>query len=209
MGLIIENIRSDDALTRARTEAFLLENADPGVRLRPHEQLDRAIDSGQGLLISDNDRICGVSLVYQYDPGNNDLVSYEIGTMRITAGGYRLQEFLAKLHLVQIFLEDDNSRGDIFAVVSPGTASHHNLEKHVAMISWTPPDLLAMLRRNSGVPFAPEKLVLRADEAAIKLAFAGLRSLHIEDNRFETPKGNSEIKILMGWFNPAVLDIFG
>ena len=207
MNLLIENIRSDDALGRARSEAFLLENPDDGVRLRPEGQLARAVESGQGLIISQDASICGISLVYAYDPGDDEKVAYEIGTMRITAAGYRLQEFLAKLHIFQITLEDDITRGDIFAVVSPGTASHHNLETHAGMAEWHPDTLLAMMRRDAGVPFDPAKLVLRADDGVIARAFADLKSWHIADNRFRTPKGAGEIALGMGWFHPDLLNV--
>jgi len=207
--LVIENIRSDDALQRARAETFLLENPDPGVRLRPKDELERAIDTGQGLLVSDRSDICGISLVYQYDPGAPGHVDYEIGTMRVVAQGHGLQAFLAWFHLVQITLEDDASRGDIFAVVTPDTASAHNMTAHVRMVDWTPSDTLVLMRRAAGVPFSEKKMVLLADQAAISSAFLKLRALRLDDNRFRAPKGDAVIMIQMGWFSADLLNHVG
>lgn len=202
---VIENIREDDQLQRSRGETFLLVNPDPGVRMRPKDQLDLAIATGQGLLASKDGGICAISLVYQFDPGQGP-VSYEIGTMRVTTEGYGLQVFLASLHLMQIWLEDDATLGDVFAVVSPNTGSAHNLEAKVGMADWTPPETLALLRASGGVPFAPGKRILRADNEVIRAAFARLRRWHIGGAEFETPKGRERIRLQLGWFDPSLLE---
>lgn len=206
MNFKVANIRSDDAVMRAQANAFLIDNPDPGVRLRPAELVDRAMDTGQGLVVLDGDDIRGVSLVYQYDPGAGTRVDYEIGTMRVTAESFGLQTFLAQLHLVQIRLEDDTLNGDVFAVVTPGTASRHNLEHHVGMARWEPGDVLALLRRTAGVPFSPDKIVLRADGDAVARAFAGLAGLHQGGNRFVSPKKQQPIELALGWFDPQILE---
>lgn len=205
MKFIVNNIRSDGELQRARAEAFLLENPDPGVRSRPAAELDRAIETGQALLVSAGPKIVGISLVYQYDPSGAGLVDYEIGTMRVTAAGYGLQAFLGWLHLVQIKLEDDTTRGNVFAVVSPGTASAHNMMTHVGMNPWTPSDTLVLLRRAAGVPFAPDKQVLLADDCAIESAFLKLHLGLLNSNKFAAPKGDATIELAMGWFDPRLL----
>src|SRR4051812_5792452 len=96
------NIRSGDRRAMARAEAFLLEYTHPGLRLRPEDQLERAMNSGQGFLLTHEGGVCGVSLIYQFDIPPSGPVFSEIGTMRITANGYGLQTFLAKFHLLQI-----------------------------------------------------------------------------------------------------------
>ncbi|MGA9580691.1 MAG: hypothetical protein WBR13_01820 [Allosphingosinicella sp.] len=206
MHLVVENIRSDDALQRSRAETYLLENPDPGVRLRPSDQLERAIETGQGLIVSEGTQIRGLSLVYQYDPGDPDLVDYEIGTMRITANGLGLQAFLGWLHLVQIVLEDDATRGNIFAVVTPDSDSAHNMVTHVGMSPWEPSDTLKLLRRAAGVDFDDNKLVLTATDRAIGAAFQKLNELHLRDNQFRARKGSALITVAMGWFGAELLD---
>lgn len=206
MKFVIENLRSDMPLRISHAETFLLENADPGVRPRPEEQLHRALSSGQGLLITSSGAIVGISLIYQYDPGAAAKVSYEIGTMRVIEEGFGLQTFFAKFHLIEFSLADDETLGDIFAVVGKCTASQHNLIKHVGMSDWSPPDLLKLMRANAGVEFAPDKPVLLADGSAISKAFDDLRALHISDNLFRTPKGDGTIDVTMKWFSNELLD---
>jgi hypothetical protein len=202
----IDNIRWDDSLGQARAETFLAENPDPGVRQRPDEIFRRAMTSGQALSITENGKFCGLSLVFQYDPGNSLPVYHEIGTMRVTKSGYRLQAFLAQFHLLQISIENDFDCGEVFAVVSPDTASQHNLLHHCGMTPWQPTDLLSMLRRQVGTPFAAEKEVLLAEKLSIQRSFNSLRSLHIRDNVFNTPNGGAEIGVAMRWFHPDVLE---
>src|SRR5690606_3315220 len=122
-----------------RAVTYLRKNPHPGVRLRPKEQLDRAMHTGQGLVVLRGGEICGISLVYQFDLVPAGGVHYEIGSMRVTAEGLGLQVLLAQLHLLQIALEDDRTRDSVFAVVKPGSESEHNLTRHVGMTSWRPP----------------------------------------------------------------------
>lgn len=206
MTFTIENIRSDDPLLQARTVRFLQENPDPGVRLRPKEQLDLALNTGQGFAVQRDGQICAVSLVYQFDVPPNGPVHYEIGTMRVTAEGYGLQTFLAKLHMVQIYLEDDDTRGEIFAVVTPDTASERNLTVHSGLAPWSPPATLGLLRAVAGVPFDPLKSVLCADDAAIRRAFNDLRGLHDSGTVFHAPKKGEKVDVLLGWFEPPLLN---
>lgn len=205
MTFAIENIRSDDPLLQARSVRFLQENPDPGVRLRPQKQLDLALNTGQGIAVQRDGEICAVSLVYQFDVPPNGPVHYEIGTMRVTAESYGLQTFLAKLHMVQIYLEDDATRGEIFAVVTPDTASERNMTVHAGMAPWTPPVTLELLRAVAGVPFNPSKSVLRADDAAIRRAFDDLRSMHESGTVFHAPKRGEKVDVSLGWFEPPLL----
>lgn len=205
----LANIRYDDPLQRARAEAFLLEHPDPDVRIRPRETLDRAMETGQGVALSrESGPICGLSLIYHYEIMGIDRLFAEVGTMIIAPSerGYGLQTFVAKFHLIQIYLEEIHAaEGDIFAVVSPGTPSEHNLTAKVQMKSWAPPSPLQLVRRTHGVPFSTEKRVIRADLEAIRAAFADLRAWHREKNIFSTPKGGELIRIRAEWFSPGVL----
>src|SRR5688572_6960150 len=117
---VLENLRSDDGLQLARAEAFLLEHPDEGVRFRPKDQLELALRTGQGIQVSRDGQICGLSLVYKFDVLPSGPLFSEIGTMRVTANGYGLQTFLAKFHLIQITLEEFyDDPGQTFAVVTP------------------------------------------------------------------------------------------
>lgn len=202
----LDNIRFDDSLGQARAETFLAENPDPGVRERPDELFRRAMLSGQCLQYSLPDNaLCGLSMVFPYDPGNHEPVFHEIGAMRITSNGFGLQAFVAWFHLVQLYIEDPGNLGETFAVVTPDTPSQHNLVRRVGMASWNPPPLLRHLRREEGVPFLPDKPVLLADRGAVSNAFHALAELHDEGRVFRSPKGAATIEARMRWFDPAIL----
>lgn len=62
--------------------------------------------TGHDLIGRRNGCVCAISLVYQFDPDVSG-VYYEIGTMRLIAGGFGLQVCLTCLRLMQIWLEDD------------------------------------------------------------------------------------------------------
>jgi len=203
----IVNIRSDQMLQIARIETFLLENPDPGVRIRPKEQMQNAFDLGHGLLVTRNDSVEGVSLVFKYEVPPTGTIFSEIGTMRVVATGYDLQAFLASFHLLQLYLEEQSDKQqEVFAVVTPGTASEHNLQTKVGMQRWDPPIDLKILRQNAGMPFNPEKSVILADLDSIRRAFINLRRWHVRDNIFQTPKNAESILIRSGWFSPDALN---
>ncbi len=202
----LDNIRFDDALGQARAETFLAENPDPGVRERPDELFRRAMQSGQCLQYTQfNGAACGLSLLFPYDPGNHDPVFHEIGSMRIITGGFGLQAFVSWFHLAQLYIEDPYNTGETFAVVTPGTASEHNLTRHVGLQPWAPPPLLRHLRRKEGVAFSPGKLALLADASTVSSAFSSLAKLHLENRLFRTPKGGGTIEVQMRWFHPEIL----
>lgn len=202
----LSNIRSDDPLTLARAEVYLLDNPDPGVRMRPSGELQRAMETGQGLLLSKDGEICGISLVYQFDLAPSGPVYSEIGTMRVTANGYDLQTFLAKFHLLQLELEEYGSgHPAVFAVVTPNTASEHNLRDKVGMAEWMPPPELALMRGSTGVPFSAEKKVLIARGGDFAAARADLRAWHDSANIFRTPKNIGKVVVTMKWFEPGIL----
>jgi hypothetical protein len=202
----LTNIQSVDRRMHAGVEAFLFDNPDPGVRIRPREELDRALATGWGFVLTNATKICGVSLVYNFDVPPSGPTYSEIGTMRITANGFGLQTFLANFHLHQIRLEEDEPPlPNIFAVVTPDTASEHNLEHTVGMVEWTPPKELGAVRGASGVPFAPTKRVLNAPPKTFATAAHNLRNWHTSGNVFRTPKGDGLVHINMGWFTPATL----
>ncbi len=202
------NIRSDDNRVIDRVVGFIAENQDQGVRLRPRDELDKAIAAGLGIRIEKDGRICGCSLIYKYEAPDRKVVYSEIGTMRIIANGYDLQSFVARLHIMQIYLEEycaeENS---IFAIVEPGTASEHNLVNKVKMTRWEPPIALRYMRDGRGVPFTQEKYAIAAEREARELAFLSLRRLHLGNAMFSTPKENEQVAIRMGWFEPELLNI--
>lgn len=202
----LTSIQDRDELQRNRGESFLLMNPDPGVRLRPKEQLDLAMSTGQGLMGDLEDVVRAISLVYQFDGGAGK-VDYEIGSMLVTAEGFGMQAFLASLQLVQIWLSDDIERGDVFAVVSPGTASEHNLHVKIGMEDWEPPATLQLMRTKAGTPFMPGKRVLRASGSTFERAFESLRGWHAGGMEFRTPKGGELIELHLGWFTPDLLNV--
>ncbi len=134
----------------------------------------------------------------------------EIGTMRITENGLRLQQMFAQLHIVQIFLEEYYSpTNEIFAVVKPETGSEHILRNHVGMQDWVPPALLIHLRAVSGVIFSAEKHCLVANRSCVSKAFSDLKALHIGNKLFRTPKGDETLQFDLDWFQDDILLIGG
>jgi hypothetical protein len=126
--------------------------------------------------------------------------------MLITARGHGLQVFLAKFHLLQIWLEEyEPEPPPVFAVVAPDTASAHNLESRVGMLHREPPPELAAVRGAAGVPFVAGKRVLFATAQNFADAVADLRRWHRAERSFQAPKGNSLVQVELGWFSPAVL----
>jgi hypothetical protein len=205
----IENISSDDQRSADRLVGFLAEHEDPGVRLRPQEAVNEALKSGLGLMIRRDGEICGCSMVYQFGDPDADNAYSEIGTMRITENGYDLQTMIARLHLVQMWLEEFHSDvHSIFAVVSEKTASEHNLVNKVKMEPWQPPPVLEYLRRQSGVEFNPEKYAIIATEDSIEAAFAKLNEAFVDDRKLTTPKGGQCVEIRMPWFSKDVLSSY-
>ena len=205
----IKNIRSDDLTLMALTEAYLLTNPHPGVRIRPGDEIRKAMSTGQCLVIESDGAICGCSLIYKFDVPQTGPIYSEIGTMRITANGYDLQTLIAKLHLVQIYLEEYRSTpSEIFAVVEPKTASEHNLVNKVLLKRWPVPPALSVLRSNTGVPFSAAKYAIAADTVAIERAFRDLAAGCRPDGTLNTPKNNGQVKVAMGWFSPSVLSCY-
>lgn len=198
----LTNIQSTDRRLRGRAEGFLLDNPDPGLKIRPGEEIDRALSTGLGIVLTSAGAICGVSLIYQFDVPPAGPVYSEIGSMRVTANGFGLQVFLAKFHLHQIRLEESEPLlPGVFAVVTPDTASAHNLQEKVHMIEWQPPADLAAIRGAAGVPFSPAKRVLSAAHKTFTEAEADLRRWHERENVFRTPRGSGSINIDVGWFS--------
>lgn len=162
--------------------------------------------SGQCFTIEqDSGEICGCSFIYQFDVRGTGPSYAEIGTMRITANGNDLQDFLTRLHLMQIRLEDAEPQTvETFAVVSPNTASEYVLTTKSGLTRWSVPGVLALLRSQTGVPFDPAKYALHADQAAFEKALADLRAWHISGRRFRTSKG-ADVEVAMAWFDPVLL----
>lgn len=204
---VLQNLRAGDRLQRARAEAFLLENPDPGVRARAPDQIERAIDTGLAVQINRDSQVCGLSLVYKYAAEEEVPVYSEIGTMRITANKLGFQTFIAKFHLIQLYLEEFfGNIGETFAVVSPNSVSDHNLRRNVGMQDWDPPSVLRVLRQAEGAAFSADKNVLRADLNVTRQAFDSFREWHVRSSVFRTPRGNEHVEIASGWFAPAALD---
>lgn len=139
----LSNIHSNDQRNADRLVGFLAEHDDPGVRLRPQAAVNEALASGLALMVQKDGNTCGCSLVYQFGDRDTPSAYTEVGTQRITQNGFDLQTLIARIHLSQLWLEefysDDHT---IFAVVSPNTASEHNLVNKVGMQVWNPPPLL-------------------------------------------------------------------
>ncbi len=202
------NIRSDDDRVIDRVVGFLAENQDEHVRFRPRDELDKAIDAGLGIRIEKDGKICGCSLIYKFEEPDRQTLYSEIGTMRIVANGYDLQSFAARLHIMQIHLEEFGAgQNTIFAIVEPGTASEHNLVNKVRMAKWDPPISLRYMREGCGVPFSDAKYAIAADRAARADAFQSLKRLHAGGAVFSTPKENEQVRVNMGWFEPELLNI--
>lgn len=205
----LENITSDDPRSADILVGYLAQYDDPGVRMRPRDAVDRAIASGLALVIKRDGVVCGCSLVYQFNDDDDERAFSEIGTMRITANGFDLQSFLARFHLLQMSLEEHFAEAHtIFAVVSPNTASEHNLANKVGMKQWDPPAVLQVMRSASGVAFSNKKYCLVAETNTIDNAVNQLCYAHIEDNLFATPKGSEKVRVKVKWFTSDLLNGF-
>jgi hypothetical protein len=205
MMLRVANSRSDDTGAMRALTGYLAANDDPGVRQRPDDMLRIAIDTGLALVVDDDaSNIQACSLIYRFD---SDEVYSEIGTQRVTLNGRGLQVFMASLQLVQLKLELDDDIVTTFAVVSPGSASEHNLVDLVGMSAWDPPRHLVEARAVAGVPFMDGKRVIRADCSAVASAFSAMRRWHVGGNVFRCPKSDDELRVDCGWFDPAILEI--
>lgn len=203
----VRNVPSTDERLIAQLEAFLLEHPDKRVRARPRTELEKAIATGFGLVLLQGTEIRGCSLIYKFHVPPSGPTFSEIGTMRVTANGFGIQEFVAKLHIVQLVLEEFwDTIEPIFAVVEPESASEYVLTQKVALQDWAPPEVLSLLRREVGVPFSTEKRTLIALKPAALKAFQDLKMWHQTGNLFRTPKGGEKISLEVGWFNPELLD---
>lgn len=204
--LQVRNLASWDSGGLSEVLTYLLANPDPGIRARPEIQIQLALATGLILTVKRQGQICACSFVYKFAEGA--AVFNELGTMLVTANGLRLQQVLAQLHLVQLFLEEYySSLNKIFAVVKSETASEHILRQHAAMEDWDPPPSLIDLRARSGAAFAADKMCLVATEHSIRKAFADLKSLSTGENLFRTPKGGEKLRFEMGWFDVDLLSM--
>ncbi|HEX8262788.1 MAG TPA: hypothetical protein VF547_07935 [Allosphingosinicella sp.] len=206
----LRNVPSYDQRSLALIEAFLLGDSSGGIRLRPREEIERAMESGLCLEISRDGAICGCSLIYKFDTWPGGPVYAEMGSMLVTARPYSLQWFLAAFHLFQIYLEEfDSNPSEIFAVVAARSASEHNLRDKAGLVGMAPPAALQVIRAGRGLAFAPDKPVLFAKAESFDRAFADLRSWHEKGRVFRTPKGGERIEIEVEWFLPELLDLLG
>ena len=204
--LQVRNLAGGDSRGLSEVLKYLLANPDPGIRDRPETQIKLALESGLILTVRRQDQICACSFIYQF--AHDATVFNELGTMLVTANGLRLQQVLAQLHLVQLFLEEYySSLNKTFAVVRSGTASEHILKHHAVMKDWDPPPLLIHLRARSGVAFVADKMCLVATEHSIRKAFADLKRLSIGENLFMTPKGGEKLRFEMRWFDIDLLSM--
>src|SRR5215813_366096 len=105
--LQVRNLSSDDLPGRAEVTKYLSDNADPGIRDRPETQIELAQATGLILTVKRQNRLCACSCIYKFSEGPK--IFSEVGTMRVTANVLRLQQVLAQLHFVQIFLEEYHS----------------------------------------------------------------------------------------------------
>jgi hypothetical protein len=203
----VKNLRSNDQRLKAEAQTFLVMNPSDGIRLRPADEIDRSLATGQCLVLTRDGEVCGVSFIYKFALHDSSKVFSEIGTMRITANGFGLQGFLARLHLMQIFLEEaDRPDDETFAVVEAGTGSEHNLVESLGMTRWEVPGSLRELRAQSGVPFSENKYAIFAPRKVVNSAFSDLKRWHTEGRTFQTPKGRETVEVNMGWFDALLLN---
>jgi hypothetical protein len=205
----LRNVPSHDERSLVLIEAFLLSDESGGIRLRPRDEIEQAMESGLCLEIRRDGKICGCSMIYKFDTWPGGPVFAEIGSMLVTAEGFGLQRFLAAFHQFQIYLEEfDVEPSEIFAVVNPGSASEHNLRDRAGLVPAPAPPSLQVIRAERALPFAPNKAILFARPDSFRRAFADLRSWHQGDRLFRTPKGNERIKIEVEWFLPELLGLY-
>lgn len=205
----LRNLKSNNDLGLALLEAFLLSDRSGGIRPRPRDEIERALDSGLCLQITDEAAIRGCSLIHQFDTAPMGPVFAEIGGQLVDATGFGLQEFLAAFHLFQIYLEEYyGSLPVVFAVVPPSSPSEHNLRDKTGLVPRDPPPELQMSRAERRLPFAPGKPVLFADSACFARAFANLNAWHVSGPVFRTPKGDERILVDIGWFDPGLLGVY-
>ncbi len=204
----LDNLKPSNSRDADLLVGYLAEYEDPGIRLRPRDAVDQALNSGLALVLRRDKKICGCSLIYQFQNGDKSCAYSEIGTMRITQNGFDLQTLLAHFHLVQIGLENDfDAQCTVFAVVEEQTASEHNLVNKVGMKRWKPPEELVFLRQSSGVAFSSKKYSIVAENSTTKNSFTALASQVIGEGELMTLKGNEKIRINMPWFRNEYLNI--
>lgn len=188
---------------------MLAANPDPGVRLRPPEQIALALERGQSYVVRHGAEACACSLLYKFDCRSDDGRIYsEIGTQLVLAEGYGLQSLLAKLHVVQVHVEEEGADlNAIFAVVAAGTPSEHNLRHHVGLAEWKVPEALAMERGRAGLKFDPVKRTLAASPEVLGRAAADLSDWRLADGRIRAPKGGVEIYCDLPWLVTDALTV--
>ncbi|WP_375230031.1 hypothetical protein [Roseobacter sp. S98] len=200
----------DDAATKAEVLAFVSEKSTGGIRAREDWVLEKAIRTGEVLIMRQGQRLAGVSFVYEFQDLSNKTASFlEMGTMLIPDAednGYRLQEMIAVIHMFNMAYMNDRWP-IVFAVVEDNTASAHILTKYVKMKRWEPVEDLCLLREQSGTPFNPNKTTLIAERAAILAALSKIESLLIEENRLRSNKNNVEIEVDVHPINTETLRI--
>lgn len=191
-------VDTDDTVTKKEVLDFVEDKSTPGIRKREDWVLEKAIKTGEVLVIRQESRLVGVSFVYEFQNGRGETGTFlEMGTMLIpdeVDNGYRLQEMLAIIHMFNMAYMND-PWSVVFAVVEDNTASAHILTKYVEMSPWTPDVELQLLREQSGTPFNPKKTTLVADRAAILAAIDKIESLLIEENRLRSSKKSIEIEV--------------
>lgn len=208
--IIINNLRSTDASKILATSKFLEDNQDQKVRFRGPREIDRAIRTSQCILIELDGNVCGCSFIYKFTTTNPRTIFTEIGTVKIIKNGLGLMQFVIKLHLVHLYLEEytNPTRGEVFSVVAPQTESEHILLHHAHFKRWQITEELSKVRSATGVPFTPDKYAVAADDGAVEKAFDDLKNWHRGSTLFRTPKGNEEIRVDLGWFHPDRLSAF-
>ncbi|WP_423067233.1 hypothetical protein [Devosia sp. CN2-171] len=190
-----------------RIREFATQHGGEGVRVRPGDLMEVAAENGLALELSDAQGTAAIALLYDFS--RDDAVFGEIGTMVVGPDhqGQGLQHFLASVQLIQIAAQDyPFDGGNIFAVVTPGTASEHVLVNKVGFVDWSPGELVTELRSLAGIPFNPEKRNLSAPNGAIKRAAEFLLSLRASAQVYRVPTGDSKVRIEFSWPFDEVVD---
>ena len=202
--LVIKNLRSDDNPQLERIKKFLRDNPDEGIRERPKDQIELAQRTGLVLYVENDAGIRGCSFIYKFS--QSQIVYSEIGTMRVIENGFRLQQMLSQVHIIQMRYEEYYGvANEVFAVVRPGTGSEHRLKKYTLMQDWDPPPILIHLRTQGGVSFSSEKYCLNANDICNKKAITDLAELYSGNNMFRVPNGDEQVRFDLGWFHDGLL----
>lgn len=191
---------------------YVEHNADAGIRPRPDWVMKQAIDTGEVLLLERDDKLAGVSFIYEFHEKPGTGHSYlELGTMMIpdeADNGFRGQQMFSAIHIYNLCWANDNALPHVFAVVEDNTASHHIMTKHAGMIERSViPDDLKAWRAAAGTPFNPNKMAVWADEDVVLKNLKTLKEMIRDENLIVSPKNGTEITVNVHPLNHEYIDL--